>query len=272
MSIPNPDTQNSELQVKEMEIALPFAAIDRSSLSVAGGKAANLGELTQAGLPVPPGCCVTTEAYALVAEGAGLEPLLAALAVTRADDTTRLAELAASAREKLLAAPVPALLSQAIAQAYQALGGGASVPVAVRSSATAEDLPFASFAGQQDTYLNIIGVEALLEAARRCWASLWTDRAVSYRASNWIDHRSVRLAIAVQRMVEAAVAGVLFTANPVTGHRRQAVIDASPGLGEAVVSGAVNPDHFVVDTATGEIRERRLGDKRVVVLPAPDGG
>src|SRR5205823_965539 len=131
---------------------------------------------------------------------------------------------------------------------------------------------FASFAGQQDTYLNIVGVEAVIDAARRCWASLWTDRAVSYRANNGIDHRSVRLAIAVQRMVEATVAGVLFTANPVTGHRRQAVIDASPGLGEAVVSGAVNPDHFVVNTATGEILERHLGEKRLAVQAIAGGG
>ncbi len=272
MSIQNPDTQENELSIDEHRWVLPFPALNRTSLPIAGGKAANLGELTRAGLPVTPGFCVTTVAYTLVAEGAGLEPLLVALAVTRADDTTRLAELAASAREKLLVAPVPALLSQAIAQAYQALGGGEFVPVAVRSSATAEDLPFASFAGQQDTYLNIIGVKSLLDAARRCWASLWTDRAVSYRASNGIDHRSVRLAIAVQRMVEAVVAGVLFTANPVTGHRRQAVIDASSGLGEAVVSGAVNPDHFVVNTATGEILERRLGEKRLAVQAMPGGG
>jgi hypothetical protein len=272
MSIQNPDPQENELSSNKHRWILPFPALNRSSLPIAGGKAANLGELTRAGLPVPPGFCVTTEAYTLVAQGAGLEPLLVELAVTRADDTTRLAELATSAREKLLTAPVPALLSQAIAQAYQALGGSESVPVAVRSSATAEDLPFASFAGQQDTYLNIIGVESLLDAARGCWASLWTDRAVSYRASNGIDHLSVRLAIAVQRMVEAAVAGILFTANPVTGHRCQAVIDASPGLGEAVVSGAVNPDHFVVNTATGEILERRLGEKRLAIQAMSGGG
>ena len=147
----------------------------------------------------------------------------------------------------LLGAGVPDVLGRAIAEAYEDLGDG--VPVAVRSSATAEDLPTASFAGQQDTYLNVVGAEAVLDAVRRCWASLWTDRAVSYRATNGIDPRGVRLAVVVQRMVDAAVAGVLFTANPVTGRRRQAVIDASPGLGEAVVSGAVNPDHFVVDTA-----------------------
>ena len=157
-------------------------------------------------------------------------------------------------------------------EAYGELGDGAPVPVAVRSSATAEDLPGASFAGQQDTYLNVVGVESVLDAVQRCWASLWTDRAVSYRATNGIDPRGVRLAVVVQRMVDASVAGVLFTANPVTGKRHQAVIDASSGLGEAVVSGAVNPDHFVANTATGEIVERRLGDKRVAIVAGAGGG
>jgi phosphoenolpyruvate synthase/pyruvate phosphate dikinase len=252
------------------KLTLPFGDLDRTMLSIAGGKAANLGELARAGLPVPPGFCVTTAAYELVADGADLRSILEDLAQTPPDDTARLAELAAAARAELLAAPVPPDVIEAICEAYRALGEG--TPVAVRSSATAEDLPTASFAGQQDTYLNVVGAEALVDAVRRCWASLWTDRAVSYRASNGIDHGGVRLAVAVQRMVEAEVAGVLFTANPLTGKRRQAVIDASPGLGEAVVSGAVNPDHFVVNTATGEIVERRLGDKRVAIHAAPGGG
>ena len=249
---------------------LAFDDIDRSSLAIAGGKAANLGELTRAGLPVPPGFCVTTTAYDLVAGDAWLEPILAGLAETRPDDTPRLAELAAAARRRLLAANVPQTVSEAVVASYSALGDG--VPVAVRSSATAEDLPTASFAGQQDTYLNVVGADALLDAMRRCWASLWTDRAVAYRASNGVDHRSVSLAVVVQEMVEAEVSGVLFTANPLTGRRRQAVIDASPGLGEAVVSGEVNPDHFVVDGATGEILERRAGDKRVEIRAVPGGG
>ncbi|GCE24237.1 hypothetical protein KDK_80370 [Dictyobacter kobayashii] len=156
--------------------------------------------------------------------------------------------------------------------AYVSLGSGLPLAVAVRSSATAEDLPFASFAGQQDSYLNIVGEEALLEAIRRCWASLWTERAVNYRQRNQIDPHCVSLAVVVQRMIEVEVAGVLFTANPLTGKRRQTVIDASPGLGEAVVSGAVNPDHFVVNTASGEIVERRPGDKRVLIQALPGGG
>jgi rifampicin phosphotransferase len=253
-------------------LILPFSAIDRGVLAVAGGKAANLGELVRAGFPVPTGFCVTTAAYDLVAADAGLGPTLAALAGTRPEDTARLAGLAKEARAHLSDAIVPDFIGQAIAEAYEGLGDGAPVPVAVRSSATAEDLPQASFAGQQDTYLNVVGFEYVLDAVRRCWASLWTDRAVSYRATNGIDPHSVRLAVAVQRMVEASVAGVLFTANPVTGKRRQAVIDASPGLGEAVVSGMVNPDHFVANTATGEIVERRLGDKRVAIMAGSGSG
>jgi rifampicin phosphotransferase len=262
--------KTSQTKSKEADLILRFGDLDRGALPMAGGKAANLGELTRAGLPVPPGFCVTTAAYEAVAGGDDLRRILEDLAETRPEDTERLAELAADAREALLAAPVPPNVIEAIGEAYRALGD--SAPVAVRSSATAEDLPSASFAGQQDTYLNVVGEEPLLDAVRRCWASLWTDRAVSYRAANGIDPGGVRLAVAVQLMVGAEVAGVLFTANPLTGKRHQAVIDASPGLGEAVVSGAVNPDHFVVNTATGEIVERSLGDKRVAIHATAGGG
>ncbi len=165
-------------------------------------------------------------------------------------------DLAEAARELIVSAPVPEHIRRAILDAYTAMSDeSTSGPpmVAVRSSATAEDLPFASFAGQQDTYLGVVGADQLLDAVRRCWASLWTDRAVSYRGTQQIDHRTARLAVVVQAMVQSETAGVLFTANPVTGRRREAVIDASPGLGEAVVSGAVTPDHLVVDTATGRI-------------------
>ena len=261
---------NCEIEIHKSEFIIPFAAIGKDALLVAGGKAANLGELVRAGFPVPPGFCVTTAAYETVADDAGLEPTLAALVEADAGDIGRLAELAAEARSRLAGADVPDVLGREISEAYGELGDG--VPVAVRSSATAEDLPGASFAGQQDTYLNVVGAEAVLDAVRHCWASLWTDRAVSYRATNGIDPRGVRLAVVVQRMVDASVAGVLFTANPVTGKRHQAVIDASTGLGEAVVSGAVNPDHFVANTATGEIVERRLGDKRVAIVAGAGGG
>jgi phosphohistidine swiveling domain-containing protein len=272
MSIPSQEQQSSEPGTGDAGIVLPFAAIDRDSLPMVGGKAANLGEMIRAGLPVPPGFCVTTTAYALVAAQADLTSMLDELAATSITERARLAELAAQMRAHLLRTAVPSALAKPILQAYRTLGEGSAMAVSVRSSATAEDLPFASFAGQQDTYLNIIGEEEVLNAVRRCWASLWTERAVNYRASNGIDQRSVRLAVVVQRMVDASVAGVLFTANPLTGTRRQAVIDANPGLGEAVVSGATNPDHFVVDTASGEIIERRLGDKRVVIRVNASGG
>ncbi|NUT40079.1 MAG: phosphoenolpyruvate synthase, partial [Thermoactinospora sp.] len=236
-----------------MTLAYGFHEIDASMLAEVGGKAANLGRMTTAGLPVPPGGCLSTEAYGLVATG--LDELIA---------RTPAGELAARARELLLAAPVPESVRKAVAGIYP---GG---PVAVRSSATAEDLPHASFAGQQDTYLNVIGEDAVMEAVRRCWASLWTDRAVAYREANDIDHGAVRLAVVIQQMVDSAVAGVMFTANPVTGRRHEAVIDASPGLGEAVVSGAVNPDRFVVHE--GEILERHAGDKRLAIRSLPGGG
>jgi len=229
-------------------LTLDFTHIDGTMLATVGGKAANLGELTGAGLPVPPGFCVTTEAYRRVAAGVPLDRV----------------------REALLGVEIPADMAEEIRAGYLELG--ADAPVAVRSSATAEDLPFASFAGQQDTYLNIVGADAVLDAVRRCWASLWTDRAVAYRDSNGIDHNTVELAVVVQLMVDAEVAGVLFTANPVTGRRHEAVIDANAGLGETVVSGSVNPDHFVVDTASGRIVQQRLGDKKIAIRAVAGGG
>lgn len=262
----------SEHARDDRTLVVPLSRSDRTWLPVGGGKAANLGELIRAGFAVPEGFCVTTAAYALLSESAGLEAMLTVLATPGAEDTAWWTELAAAARTALLQAPVPTSVAAAITEAYQALSDGEPVPVAVRSSATAEDLPYASFAGQQDTYLNIVGSEAVLAAVRRCWASLWSERAVSYRASQGIDQRTVRLAVVVQRMVDASVAGVLFTTNPLNGLRRQAVIDASPGLGEAVVSGAVNPDHFVVNAVSGEIVERRLGDKRLLIRATPGGG
>ena len=274
MSLPQQE-QKYQAQHSSRDFVLPFSALHRDMLALVGGKAANLGELTNAKLPVPPGFCVTTPAYALVAADAGLQSVLDTHATSQAGeggDAQRLTDLAQAARHCILAATIPTEIADAITGAYGVLGSGEPLPVAVRSSATAEDLPFASFAGQQDTYLNIVGVEAVLNAVRRCWASLWTDRAVSYRESLGLDQSSVKLAVVVQRMIESSLAGVLFTANPVTGKRRQAVIDANPGLGEAVVSGATNPDHFVVNTLTAEIVERRLGDKRVVIRGTAGGG
>ncbi|MDR6506074.1 PEP/pyruvate-binding domain-containing protein [Arthrobacter oryzae] len=232
------------------------------SLELVGGKALNLAKLTAAGFPVPPGFCLTTAAYRM-AVPAELEGVASRLdgAPPGLDDVTEdiRDELARRARESVAAAPVPPGVDAAVRRGYGAMGN--DVAVAVRSSATAEDLPFASFAGQQDSFLDIVGADAVIQAVRRCWASLWTDRAVAYRTANGISHREAGLAVVVQQMVDAGTAGVLFTANPVTGTRTETVIDASRGPGQAVVSGAVNPDHFVVDTATGSILQ-----------PTPDRG
>src|SRR5207302_983781 len=232
--------------------------------------AGNIGELTNARFPVPPGFCVATTGYALVAADAGLQSVLDTHATSQAGeggDAQRLTDMAQAARHCLLAAPIPTEIADAITGAYGILGSGEPIPVAVRSSATAEDLPYASFAGQQDTYLNVVGADAVLDAVRRCWASLWTDRAVSYRAKGGIDHRAVRLAVALQRMVDARVAGILFTANPLTGRRRRALAD--PGAA----------DHHPLPAAGRRPRGRPrpagllLAQRRPGRLPAahPDG-
>src|SRR3954454_21540627 len=253
------------------DLVVDIARLRASMLSLAGGKAGNLGELASAGLPVPGGFCITTEAYRRAVARPEVDDLLDQLAgVGRGQGNGRVLALADRIRSAVRIAPVPPAVEAAVRQAYVALGP--RVPVAVRSSATAEDLPFASFAGQQDTYLNVVGVDAVLEAMRGCWASLWTDRAVESRNANGMDHADVRTGVVVQRMVDAVVAGVMFTANPVTGRRGETVIDASPGLGEAVVSGAVNPDHFLLDSSTGAVLGRRLGDKRLVVRARAGGG
>ncbi|MGW9185506.1 PEP/pyruvate-binding domain-containing protein [Agromyces sp. NPDC055661] len=236
---------------EDVALVLDLAQLSADDLAAVGGKAANLGELIRAGFDVPPGFCITTEAYRLAVRGTTVE------AGTGTD--------AAAARAAVLGAPFPESVAAAVRDAYARLESGTDGPVAVRSSATAEDLPGASFAGQQDTYLNVTGIDDVLDAVQRCWASLWTDRAVAYRAAQGIDDAAVALAVVVQRMVDAESAGVLFTADPVTGRRRQAVLDAARGLGDAVVSGAVDPDHFVVDTGTGRILDRRRG------IPADDG-
>lgn len=241
------------------ELAVRLTELRRTDLAVAGGKGANLGELIAAGFPVPPGFVVTTAGYLEATEPLDLEAML---------EKTDVAAAAASIREAITALPVPTAVEAAIRAAYRELG---EVAVAVRSSATAEDLPGAAFAGQQDTYLNIIGADAVVDAVRDCWASLWTDRAISYRARQGIAPGDVSIAVVVQCMVEADYAGVLFTANPVTGDRTQTVIDASPGLGEAVVGGLVTPDHYVLDEH-GSVIERKPGKREVIVRYRAGGG
>jgi pyruvate,water dikinase len=250
-----------------MTFLVDLSDVDSTMINAVGGKALNLGIMSSAHLPVPGGFCVTTDAYRLVVQER-LDDLMDKLAgATESGGITAAAE---EARRRVLGQEPTAELRNAINHHYSALGD--NQPVAVRSSATAEDLAYASFAGQQDTYLNVVGSAALVDAVRRCWASLWTDRAVSYRNANGIDHHGVALAVVVQRMIDAAAAGVMFTANPVTGSRNETVIDASPGLVEAVVSGAVNPDHFIVNSLDRKIVARRLGDKRVMITSLPSGG
>ena len=264
-----------------MGTVIDLANADAGKVQDVGGKAANLGVLLAAGFPIPDGFCVRTAAYRQAATASGLDPAIEALQAssarpgavagsTASAGEPGMAGLAEQIRTKLEATPMPEGIAEAILAAYARLGE--DTPVAVRSSSTAEDLAEASFAGQLDTYLNVIGADALLAAVRRCWASLWTERAVAYRADHGIAQHAVGIAVVVQKMVDAAVSGVLFTANPLTGRRQETVVDAAPGLGEALVSGAVNPDQFRVDAATGEILERKLGDKRIEIRATPGGG
>src|SRR5499426_633792 len=250
-SIVSGDMSTSVELARRDKLVRRIRDLGAADVAVAGGKGANLGELACAGFPVPDGFVLTTAAYAIAAQAAGVDP-----------------RDPAGAAERLRTAPVPGVIVATARDAYAAMGGG---PVAVRSSATAEDLPGASSAGQHDTILNVTGEEALLDAVRRCWASLWNERAVAYRAANGIDDTTVALAVVVQRMVEAAVAGVLFTANPITGTRRRAAIDAVRGLADALVSGAVDPDHYLVDAGSGRVMDRcgdALDDGRLRELAA----
>ncbi len=240
-----------------------------SDLAHAGGKGANLGELLRGGLPVPPGFVLLTSAYRAFVAASGLGPELERALGDVAGDDPRSVEAASRAARALFERhPVPKEIASAIRAAYDRLGGGA---VAIRSSATAEDLPEASFAGQHDSYLNVTGAEEVVGAVRRCWSSLFTPRAISYRSRQRVPNAGLALAVVVQKLVRAESGGVLFTANPVSGHRGQLAIDASFGLGEAIVSGQVTPDHWIVDSTSGEVLEARIGTKQVMTVPRATG-
>lgn len=247
---------------------LPLAD-PRADLAAAGGKGMSLARMIQAGLPVPGGFHVTTEAYRRFVSENGLQPrILDALKEVDAADTASLETTSRAIGQLFMDGEIPGPVAEAVGAAYANTGGAA---VAVRSSATAEDLPGASFAGQQETYLNIRGTEAVLGAVKRCWASLWTARAIAYRIKNQIDHGEVALAVVVQELVDAAAAGILFTANPVSGSRGELVINAAWGLGEAVVSGAVSPDTITVDKATGKVLRREIAEKQVMTVRTEAG-
>ncbi|MGW9213194.1 rifamycin-inactivating phosphotransferase [Embleya sp. NPDC055664] len=247
-----------------------LGGIDTTMVALVGGKAAHLGALSGIeGVHVPPGFCVTTNAFRrVVAQAPSLDELLDRLSRSNPDDREEIRTLSAEVRRTIEEIAVPDDVATAITGALARFGEQAGY--AVRSSATAEDLPTASFAGQQDTYLNVVGPTAILRHVGRCWASLFTERAVAYRRRNGIDDRAVHMAVVVQRMVFPLAAGVLFTADPVTGNRRVATVDAGPGLGEALVSGLVNPDVFTV--RDGEIVARTIAAKQRALHAVPGGG
>ena len=238
--------------------------------ALAGGKGANLARLTQAGLPVPDGFILTTQAYRdFVVANQLEERILAALPAEASLDPDALEASSQQIRALFAAGQMPTPLEADLHFAYAALG---MLPVAVRSSATAEDTLELSFAGQQDTYLNIIDDTALRNAVVNCWSSLWTARAIGYRTHNGVPHAGLSLAVVVQRMVPSDVSGVLFTANPLTGLRSEMVVDAAFGLGEALVSGQVEPDHYIVDAATQKIIRKNLGAKAKALHGQSGGG
>ncbi|GGL12210.1 PEP/pyruvate-binding domain-containing protein [Nocardia jinanensis] len=247
-----------------LELADPTATLER-----AGGKGSSLARMAEAGLPVPPGFHVTTAAYRrFVATGGLHDRIVAAAAGAVPDRPETWDSAAAEIAEAIAGEQVPDEIAESIRAALGALG---DVAVAVRSSATAEDLPDMSFAGQQETYLDIRGTDAVLLAVKRCWASLWTGRAIGYRARNGIGSGEIALAVVVQELVPAEAAGIAFTADPVTGTRDRVLINAAWGLGEAIVGGQVTPDTFVVAKADGTVLQQDIGDKQVMTVRSPDG-
>jgi pyruvate,water dikinase len=256
----------------ETDYVLSLADGRARQLAFAGGKGASLARLSAAGLPVPVGFVIATSAYQDCVRDNDLPPtLLAALESVVASRPTTLEDASRVIGGLFARAQMPQALADAVRRAYAELGGG-GLAVAVRSSATAEDLPGMSFAGQHETYLNVCGEEELLEAVKRCWTSLWTTRAIGYRLKMGIDQRTVSMAVVVQRMVPSEVSGVLFTANPTTGDRTELIVSASYGLGEAVVSGEVTPDRFVVDKASLAVKEAVPGSKQLAVQSSDEHG
>jgi pyruvate,water dikinase len=249
---------------------LSFQKIDKTMLSMVGGKGANLGELSRLkGILVPEGFCVTTEAYKKITEdNQELNGLLDKLMRLKAEEREDIREISAKVRMVIESISISKDIAEEIAIFLTKFGEKDAY--AVRSSATAEDLPTASFAGQQDTYLNIIGREAILKHISKCWASLFTERAVTYRLQNGFDHNKVHLSVVVQKMVFPEVSGILFTADPVTSNRKVSSIDASLGLGEALVSGLVNADIYKV--RNGKIMDKKISTKKLAIYALKDGG
>src|SRR6184192_3036692 len=249
---------------------LGFQEIDQTQVAIVGAKGAHLGELSRMeGVHVPAGFCVTTDAFRrIMAEAPSIDDRLDRLSRLNPDDREAIRTLSAEIRRTLEGIAIPDDVAAPITRSVTRLGGQAAY--AVRSSATAEDSPTASFAGQQDTYLNVVGPTAILQHVSRCWASLFTERAVTYRLRNGFDHRKVHMAVVVQRMVFPQAAGILFTADPVTSNRKVASVEASFGLGEALVSGLVNADMYKV--RDGEVVARAVATKQLAIHASPGGG
>ena len=260
------------MAVVEMVAVRPLADLSRDDVPFAGGKGANLGELTRAGFPVPPGFVVGAHAYAAFVDGGLRERIAVRLAPVDVDDPAQLEASAKEIRAYLEAEPVPRAVEAAIRDAYAELAGEGDAPVAVRSSATAEDTETASFAGMNETFLNVRGADAVIDAVRRCWASLFGARTVFYRAKRGFGQANMDIAVVVQRQVDAERAGVMFTVDPATGAADRVVIEGSFGLGEAVVSGRVSPDRYVVDKASLAVLARELHPKTAVIEARAGGG
>ncbi len=252
-----------------------FRDISREKFDLVGGKNVSLGDMTRMGIRVPPGFAVTTYAYEFFMKKTGLEKVVFPKAEkTKQMEKGSLSEICEEIRGLIISRDLPDEIIRDIEEAYQKLceiSGRGNLPVAVRSSATAEDLPWASFAGLQDTYLWISGIDEVIRNIKKCWASLFSDRAVSYRNDMGFSHTREKISVTVQKMVNSRSAGVLFTLNPATGDMGEIVIDSSWGLGEAVVSGEVSPDEFFIDKKSLEVRKRILGEKAKEIVPHPEG-
>ena len=259
-----------------MGYILNFKDADKNSLPLVGGKNASLGEMIKASIRVPPGFAVTTDSYlSFITETGIKDKIFDILSNMPPDDVESLNKASAEIQDLINNASLPDIIQSAIGEGYSRLCEQCSVeklPVAVRSSATAEDLPTASFAGQQDTYLWVEGIEKVLDSVQRCWASLFTPRAIDYRIKNDFPHENVLISVGVQKMVNSRAAGVIFTINPTDGDPSKVVIEGSWGLGETVVGGTVNPDKFVVDKVVMETSEKTISAKHIKCVYDPDKG
>jgi len=263
---------------EKMKLVEWFENLRRTDIPLVGGKNANLGEMISAGIPVPPGFAVTAYAYRKFIEETGIAEKIYQIireTVREQNDPKQYEEASKRIRALIESTSMPKEIENAVREAYRELCkklNAERVPVAVRSSATAEDLPDASFAGQQETYLNVVGEDEVIEKTVKCWSSLFTPRAIFYRTQKGFAHEKVFISVGIQKMVNARAAGVMFSINPVTGDPNQIVIEGNFGLGESVVSGAVTPDEFIVDKRTMKIVERRIAAKKIMYVRDPVTG